>query len=543
MASCSEMRCDAASLGGDRCLGHATKGELAVAIARWRDGAELDAQRAYLDAQRIQLFLSVLSRDDSKRLAQPLQSEHRPAFCGAANFKGATFASEVDFGGITFEGPVYFDGARFLGTARFAEAQFKDHADFDNASFEGLTSFRGVTFHDHAGFQHAKASTDVIFASAVFENNVDVEGAYFEGQLDIREATFQFARILGPFRVGGDLNFDDCVFSERVRLDVIAPRVLGSFAIFVEGGRISVTDADIVMDGTNFGRATTLSGRTTPNGEAVVRDTLQAPPPVKTPRLLTLRGAQVSSLSISGLDLKDCHFFGAHGLESLVIEPSCQWRHTPRKSRCIDREIILEEEQWRASAEFSKLRSLRWAGRFFIRPLWTSSDKDLNDQKSLSCLEPNQLAALYRALRKAREDNKDQAGAGDLYYGEMEMRRRVKLPHGRGRLRAISDKAIITAYWLVSGYGLRASRAFAVWIALVLTAAPAMTRWGIEPTSSLGRGALFSFESTSSLIRLTHLPHGYALTPAGEILQVGLRLIGPILIGLLLLALRARVKR
>ena len=39
---------------------------------------------------------------------------------------------------------------------------------------------------------------------------------------------------------------------------------------------------------------------------------------------------------------------------------------------------------------------------------------------------PSQLGritAIYRALRKGREDSKDEPGAVDFYYGEMEMRR------------------------------------------------------------------------------------------------------------------------
>jgi hypothetical protein len=74
-------------------------------------------------------------------------------------------------------------------------------------------------------------------------------------------------------------------------------------------------------------------------------------------------------------------------------------------------------------------------------------------------LNAGQLAGLYRALRKAREDNKDQAGAADLYYGEMEMRRRAAMPEGRGQLRAWAEKFVIAIYWLLAGYGLRATKA------------------------------------------------------------------------------------
>ena len=41
-------------------------------------------------------------------------------------------------------------------------------------------------------------------------------------------------------------------------------------------------------------------------------------------------------------------------------------------------------------------------------------------------LEPGQIAGLYRELRKGREDAKDEPGAADFYYGEMEMRRRAR---------------------------------------------------------------------------------------------------------------------
>jgi hypothetical protein len=40
-----------------------------------------------------------------------------------------------------------------------------------------------------------------------------------------------------------------------------------------------------------------------------------------------------------------------------------------------------------------------------------------------------EIANLYRALRKGREDSKDEPGAADLYYGEMEMRRKATAPY------------------------------------------------------------------------------------------------------------------
>jgi hypothetical protein len=43
-------------------------------------------------------------------------------------------------------------------------------------------------------------------------------------------------------------------------------------------------------------------------------------------------------------------------------------------------------------------------------------------------LPPARLAVLYRQLRKAQEDAKNEPGAADFYYGEMEMRRLAYQP-------------------------------------------------------------------------------------------------------------------
>lgn len=64
------------------------------------------------------------------------------------------------------------------------------------------------------------------------------------------------------------------------------------------------------------------------------------------------------------------------------------------------------------------------------------------------------MAPVYRALRKAVEDGKREPGAADFSYGEMEMRRHAadNPPQRTG---------LLTAYWALSGYGPRASRALA----------------------------------------------------------------------------------
>jgi hypothetical protein len=66
----------------------------------------------------------------------------------------------------------------------------------------------------------------------------------------------------------------------------------------------------------------------------------------------------------------------------------------------------------------------------------------------------------------SREHAKDEPGATDFYYGETEMRRhaRGQADSSEGEARGRVDRGGLAAYWLVSGYGLRAWRALA-WLA------------------------------------------------------------------------------
>lgn len=88
---------------------------------------------------------------------------------------------------------------------------------------------------------------------------------------------------------------------------------------------------------------------------------------------------------------------------------------------------------------------------------------------------PNHIAPVYRALRKASEDAKNEPDAADFYYGEMEMRR-------HDRQRPFGERALITGYWLLSGYGLRASRALGRLLFAMAATVLSLMLWGL-PTN------------------------------------------------------------
>jgi hypothetical protein len=93
-------------------------------------------------------------------------------------------------------------------------------------------------------------------------------------------------------------------------------------------------------------------------------------------------------------------------------------------------------------------------------------------------VNPERLAVLYRSLRKAFEDAKNEAGAGDFYYGEMEARRHAP---SSGRL----ERAVLTVYWMISGYGQRASRALGGLVVLIGLLFVLLTQFGLPSGTTL----------------------------------------------------------
>jgi hypothetical protein len=274
--------------------------------------------------------------------------------------------------------------------------------------------------------------------------------------------------------------------------------------------------------------------------------------------IASLQGANTTGLALSGVDLSDCRFGGSHALDELIIEDDVTWAVAPRangRRYRTRRQVIAAERFWRATR----------GGIGWTQP--PPIDDDL--EPSLSAAR---IAALYRALRKGCEDRKNEPGAADFYYGEMEMR----------RLGAdgLTERLLLAVYWLVSGYGLRAWRALASLIVVVMLGGLLIATWGVRSPSSssnpivavsanaapnakpptspnhteaaagapraqsvsalLPSALTFSAESASAVL---HDPSPLALTLAGQWCQVILRLAGPVLLGLAVLSLRGRVKR
>jgi hypothetical protein len=532
---CSQ--CAGAAIADDRCVAHLPPDALAVQVEEAiQRGTMLDARGASVTPE---LLASLVGSGPDDRPVMPAVDFSESRFADGVDFAGARFGGEAKFFDVRFDGAARFTGARFAGRAGFAAAEFVGGADFSiaefcaaalfsEARFAGRADFSGGRFLGDATFFRTRFGGETYFNATTLERDAVFAGARFGGttvfgparfsrSADFHEAVFEQRIQLGPFVIAGGLNLDRVSFERDARLDVAARELSCRRTRF--GGRadLNVRWADATLDEATFVAPSRLAG--VPPFEIVSESELESAFGDRDggrPRLLSVRQADVRDLVLANIDLRACRFFGAHGLSLLSFEADCEFAQPPPGRRHTRRRTLAEEHDWRASVAPEQG--------------WLPPECGAGEEPS-AALDPAQVAPLYRQLRKALEDSKDEPGAGDFYYGEMEMRR-----HGTADR---SERAILTLYWLVSGYGLRAARALG-WLAAAIIAGALLLDWfGFRPDRAFGRSLLFAVESSISLLRAPEV----RLTASGEVVQIALRLLGPLFVGLALLALRGRVKR
>jgi uncharacterized protein YjbI with pentapeptide repeats len=485
-------------------------------------------------------------------------------------FYQTSFRDDAWFHGTTFDRAAYFwtltdllnlhrddrnYAATFRGRAHFPGATFND-AEFSHVTFKRDAVFSGATFAN-AQFREARFGIDALFTGVTFQRYAGFAGATFQGDAWFRAAKFEQSRELGPLRARKALVFDHAVFRQAVTISASAAACCCHHTQFTDGTQLRLRWADVVLDDASLSAPSLLAGVPAFPGldEARWAQALARLNQMhgngdrdSRPRLVSLHRANVAGLTAANVDLRACRFAGAHHLDHLRFE-ECIFAASPRNWRWTARLTIAEEHQWRASrlsratsgspddpnpASRAPTRAEarnhpEWYSALNRPPAWANEDP----------LTPRQIAGLYRALRKGREDSKDEPGAADFYYGEMEMRR-----HDRTAPKA--ERLVVFLYWLTSGYALRASRALVWLLASLVTATLVLAEWGLhEP----GTAANWSFPArlgTAALVAVegaVFRTSDQQLTYTGQLLQDLLRFAGPVFLGLTLLSIRGRVKR
>lgn len=459
------------------------------------------------------------------------------------DLREARFVEDVTFAGCGFAGEVVFEGARFDGEAVFESAVFRAGAWFTGARFQGIADFGGGVFEGDAGFGRTVFAGNAWFGGVRFGGRAWFQDARFERDASFTRAVFAGAWT-GPLTCARELSLAEAAFEGPLHLTLSATRLDAARASFGGTSSLRVRGATVNLAQAHLTHPCSLA--TDRSGPGHARD--------ETVAVTSLRGVDAALLLLSDVDLRRCAFSGAHHLDQLHLEgrwdlgsapQGVRW-HRGVPWRCTKRLVIEEERQWRAMA--------RATGRRRARHDWGAPPEDPRSVPGLAT-----LTSTYRQLRKAREDAKDEPGAADFYYGEMEMRRYSRSwRHG--------ERWILQAYWALSGYGLRASRSLLALAAAMLVTVLLMMAYGLPDTPAralpthahaIGAGAPTLHASYADrftgaraekagdvvLNSVIFRSSGQHLTRPGGCIEKAARFTEPVLIGLAALAVRGRVKR
>ncbi|MFF6813981.1 pentapeptide repeat-containing protein [Streptomyces sp. NPDC012403] len=552
--------------GYTECLAHLAGADRDVYLAGLTPGASIDHRGTTFTESLLNALLNALrdSATGHPRLGAAgfgsvtFEGEagfDSATFEGAAGFGSATFEGDAWFGSATFEGDAWFGSATFKGDARFRSATFEGEAGFDSATFKGDARFGSATFEGDAGFGSATFEGDAWFDSATFKGDAGFGSVTFEGDAWFGSATFVESDQFGPLVCAGRLVLSGAMFGSPVTLSFVVCRLECRRTRWSSTAEIRLRYATVDFAHAVFEYPLTIAAEPDPfvliDGRPLAEDLF---PSAYDPgvRVASLRGVDAAHLVLADLDLWECLFTGTVHLDQLRLEGACTFNTAPPAVhwrrwlpvRFTERRVLAEEHHWRASQPGAVQGWALGTGR----------------------AGPLQLAPVYRALRKAFEDGKHEPGAADFYYGEMEMRRHADdIPR--------SERGLLTAYWALSGYGLRASRALAwLGVAILLTIVllmafglaqdtPKQTATGTVPagggkvTFEIGKddpqnptgnrftGKRFEKALNVTLNSVVFRASGQDLTTAGTYIEMTSRFTEPVLLGLAVLAIRNRVKR
>lgn len=446
------------------------------------------------------------------------------------NFNGATFHQSLIFRNCTFKSSLSSSFAFFNGGApSFVDVDIDGLVDFSYAHVErtsvGFTSarfgdrFSADGFEGTIFFRKCQFESEFQMASAATQS-IQIEQCSFKGQLALSgtscsslildQSDLSSTYFLGPIKAD-NITVRQTVFGCRINLDLEASSLDLSGSRFVEGGQLDVKCTNLDLTQLGAGRPIRISG-----SQAGTK-----------PIVLSLRDADTGLMTFSNVDMSRCQLYGARDLRNVIIESNVTFLRNPGPFRTM-RKCIADEY----------LLRIDWGHRSW-RKKWeaivdeSGQDSHTFNHAPMEANAASQVSGVYRELRHSYEAKKDWLGASDFYYGEMEMRRLDSFS-------PILDRSIVYLYWLASGYGLRVWRAL---FSLLLTVAIGALFFFLGMDSPSQNSSIFYIFLISIRSVIPGLSARADLSYVGQLNEIALAIIGPVLLALTALAIRERTKR
>ena len=410
-------------------------------------------------------------------------------FKGQANFAETQYDGIADFSGARFEQPVSFSRATFFNEGRFFQTQFAAFADYSGADFEGDTyfnlavfniadfgvlkipvggdkskptgnpqfetyrskfrnvQFNGATFN-RCTFKQACFSGTTQFLYTQFREAVDFFIVDFN-EVDFSNSLLSYANFDGSFFLNVPI-FEKCNFQgNTIYATARLPGINCSDAIFYGQVDFTVTRFENSLADWEKNRLKECSVNPT-------TDTAEKPLIIRFDKAtfkegLTFKGNELYQEKAL-LSFDDAIFEKPDRVRfvSISLPPHSFIGVDPRKFHFVDSRLGHIDK--RKALEEAK-QALQKHGRTYSGPM---------------------LELAYRQLAVNAEENNRYRQAADLRYLAMEVARSM-------RWRRIDVFNLSWWYWLLSGYGERVRRAFAVlvfiWLAFAAIYWSANSTW------------------------------------------------------------------
>lgn len=529
-----DVQCEGCQVEGyDRCLAHLDYTELEHVLSTLSPGSDFNAMGTTIDSALLGKILDSIRGEDG-----------RPEF-GTAIFVRANFIDRARFDHVKFE-DAEFLSAHFEKGATFLKSHFKGRSTFWESCFHEEASFQETRFDGDAWFVGANFNCIAVFNMASFGGGANFAATRVKTRAQFDGVRFESAESLGPISVVGILALNDATFSQRVVVEAGAAGVLCWKTRFAGGVTMRLRHAEVELDHISLGAPSSILHAQedmlfndseiakAAADERERKDRIVASwsnyrfpkSDSSVPLLISLNACDAAELRLVDVDLTECRFAGAYHLDQLQFEGWVGFAQPPKGVRIgsswpfawwwTRRQIVADECIWRAQTP----KSSGWLESVFGK------------KRKVSILT---LEGIYRSLRKAREESKNEPGAADFYYGEMEMRRHSSMVMP-------IERFILTLYWLASGYGLRAARAILILIALLFMATIFLQHVGFAD-QQFGYWTSFVYLISSTAGVGSNIDRTGRLTVWGDLIKVIVRCSAPVLLGLAILAIRNRVRR